>query len=334
MRLTQQQALLDDAALVQALIHGFTALADGAQPSNDNGRVGVAVSGGPDSMALLALAQAAWPGCIAAATVDHGLRRESAAEANIVARYCAKADIPHHILLPEQAISGNIQSQARQARYHVLQHWCAQNRCQWLMTAHHADDQLETMLMRLNRGSGVSGMAGIRARNDNVLRPLLSIGKAHLMAYCQRRAIPFVTDPSNSDARYDRARLRASLDDCDWLDANAAAQSAAALAQADTALRWAADQEAKRRFDWQDGVLCCDISGPDIPHDILRRIIILALQHVQPGLVPRGNALERLINALKTGQTVTQGNVLCAGDRPYWRFYPAPERFNSKDSRG
>jgi tRNA(Ile)-lysidine synthase len=129
------------------------------------GRVGIAVSGGPDSLALLLLAHAAIPGGIAAATVDHGLRAEAAGEAAFVAALCATLGIPHATLRPGAPITGNIQSSARKARYALLEIWADQHNLDWIATAHHADDQAETLLMRLSRGAGVAGLSGVRAVN-------------------------------------------------------------------------------------------------------------------------------------------------------------------------
>src|SRR5262245_16934078 len=112
------------------------------------GKLGIAVSGGPDSLALLLLAEAAFPGRVQAATVDHGLRTESADEAAFVAALCRQRDIPHATLRPETPIEGNIQSAARRARYALLEAWRSEQRLDWILTAHHADDQAETLLMR------------------------------------------------------------------------------------------------------------------------------------------------------------------------------------------
>lgn len=162
-------------------------------------------------MALLLLAHAAFPARVEAATVDHGLRPHSAAEANMVANWCASQDLPHVVLRPKEPITGNIQSSARAARYALMEGWRADRGLDWLLTAHHADDQLETILMRLNRGSGVSGLAGVRERSGLVLRPLLRWRKAELIALAEAARLPFVHDPSNSDPRYDRAALRLRL---------------------------------------------------------------------------------------------------------------------------
>ena len=162
-------------------------------------------------MALVDLASSAFPGCVEAATVDHRLRPESAAEAAMVADWCAVKSIPHTTLHPSEPISGSVQMEARAARYALLGGWMAAGGLDWLLTAHHADDQLETLIMRLNRASGVSGLSGVRARRGNILRPLLGMRKAELFDHAQARTLPFVHDPSNNDGRFDRARLRISL---------------------------------------------------------------------------------------------------------------------------
>ncbi|MEQ1639906.1 MAG: tRNA lysidine(34) synthetase TilS, partial [Novosphingobium sp.] len=204
-----------------------------------DGRLGVAVSGGPDSLALLLLAHAALPGRVAAATVDHGLRAESAAEAGFVADVCARLGVPHAILQVELA-KGNVQAEARAARYAALAGWIAAAGLAALATAHHADDQAETLLLRLNRGSGVAGLAGVRAKGLipgtrlPLLRPVLGWRRAELAKLVA--GLDAVQDPSNTDDRFDRARLRKALAGVDWLDASALAQSAAHLADADAAL--------------------------------------------------------------------------------------------------
>src|SRR5262249_6924657 len=144
-------------------------------------RIGVAVSGGPDSLALLLLVAAARPGQVEAATVDHGLRSEAHEEAATVGRWCGGLGVPHAILtarwteVPETAI----QERARAQRYGLLGFWAKERGLAALATGHQADDQAETLLMRLARGSGVRGLAGMRPRSVapgshvRLIRPLL-----------------------------------------------------------------------------------------------------------------------------------------------------------------
>jgi tRNA(Ile)-lysidine synthase len=207
----------------------------------EGGRLGLAVSGGPDSLALLLLAHAAIPGRFAVATIDHGLRAEAAAECAMVEQVCAERGIPCSVLKVRLA-PGNIQAQARAVRYATLAQWVGREELSALVTAHHADDQAETLLMRLNRASGLSGLAGVRARSKlfgadlMVLRPLLHWRRSELAAIVERAGIEPVSDPSNDDDRFDRVRIRKALADAPWLDVSAVASSAAHLADAEEAL--------------------------------------------------------------------------------------------------
>jgi len=224
------------------------------------GTLGLAVSGGPDSLALLLLAHAALPGRIAAATVDHGLRPANADEAAMVAALCARLGVPH-ATLPVTLAEGNVQAEARAARYAALAEWMGANGLTALATAHHADDQAETLLLRLNRGSGVAGLAGVRARGQvpgtrlPLVRPLLGWRRAELAQVVTAAALVAADDPSNRDDRFDRARLRKALAEAGWIDVPALAASAAHIADADAALDWAMVRE------WQDCVTRAPLAG-------------------------------------------------------------------------
>lgn len=287
-------------------------------------RFGVAVSGGPDSMALLDLAARAFPGRVEAATVDHGLRDASAAEAAMVADWCGQAGIAHATLHPDGAVRGNVQSWARAQRYALLERWRVERGLDWLLTAHHADDQLETLLMRLNRGAGVGGLAGVRARQGAVLRPLLGVRKADLLAYALERTLPHVDDPSNSDPRFDRAALRSALSGVDWIDVAAAGRSAAALAEAKEALDWMVDG-LEARHVLPDGTGLA-LDRTDLPRELLRRLLLRMVERLQPDAVPpRGEAIDRLIAAARRGEKMSIGRlILKGGDR--WTLKVAPQR--------
>ncbi len=177
-------------------------------------RVLVAVSGGPDSLALLHLLArwAAHPPLIVA-TVDHGLRPESTDEAKLVAATAQALGLPHHTLHwegPKPATG--LAAAARQVRYALLEALAAREGCTHLMTAHHADDQAETLLMRLAAGSGPAGLAGMRMETMRGalthVRPLLGVPKAALVAFCTAEGIVTAMDSTNSDPRTGRGRLR------------------------------------------------------------------------------------------------------------------------------
>jgi len=179
----------------------------------------VAVSGGPDSTALLLMATewaARGGACVAAATVDHGLRPESAAEAQTVATLAARLGIPHTILVwNDVKPASRLQERAREARYRLLIDHARQIGAGAIATAHHADDQAETVLFRLIRGSGLAGLAGVEATSARqgvtIARPLLGVPKSDLVAFCRSRGVAFAEDPSNSNMAFARPRLRTLL---------------------------------------------------------------------------------------------------------------------------
>ena len=193
-------------------------------------KVGIAVSGGPDSLALLLLAATARPGTIEAATVDHRFRPESVAEAEMVSRLCEKLGVPHATLKAEwlEKPTSAIQEQARIERYRLLVQWAKERGLEAVATAHHADDQAETFLMRLMRGSGVRGLAGMRrstmvpGSDIPLLRPLLGWRREELEQLCHEAGIEPANDPSNADAQFERVRVRTTLSNTAALDATSA----------------------------------------------------------------------------------------------------------------
>lgn len=285
------------------------------------------MSGGPDSLALLLLASAALPGRMEAATVDHQLRAENADEAADVARLCADLGVPH-ATLPVTVAAGNLQAEARRARYAALAQWMEARGLAALATAHHADDQAETLLLRLNRGSGVAGLAGTRARgivpgtDYPLLRPLLTWRRAELAAIVAAAGIMPAQDPSNTDDRFDRARVRKALATADWLDVPAVAASALHLGDADAALDWAA------RREWQERVVKEGLGvtyRPAAPRAIALRVIARIVAELD-GESPRGGAVARLLDSLIAGQPASIGNLVARPLRAGWSFTRAPQR--------
>jgi len=185
-----------------------------------DGASGVAVSGGGDSMALLVIASrwAAERGrSIAAATVDHRLRPESAAEAATVAEFAARRGIPHRTL-PAEALreaGGNLPAAAREARFRLLGDWAAAEGLTSVLLGHTLDDQAETVLMRLARGSGAEGLSAIQpvlARQGLLwLRPLLGVRRSVLREFLRAEGIAWVDDPTNEAPVYDRVKARQAL---------------------------------------------------------------------------------------------------------------------------
>jgi tRNA(Ile)-lysidine synthase len=285
-------------------------------------RLGVAVSGGPDSMALLLLANAAFPGRVHAATVDHGLRPESAAEAAFVAGLCGPLGIPHAILRAEMIERSNIQAAARARRYALLMQWLGEIGAPFLATAHHLDDQAETLVMRLLRGSGLSGLSGIRPLSPPVVRPLLGWRREALAALVRAAGIEPVADPSNLDERFDRVRIRRRLAESHWLEPEPLARSAAALAEADAAMDWMVEKLRRERVEGGPEGFTLDPAG--LPAE-LRRRLVLAILAAMERPAPRGEEVTRLLHMLAAGGAATLAGVKCAGGE-FWRFTPAPPR--------
>ena len=175
-------------------------------------KLAVAVSGGVDSVALLH-----WlveiGADIVCLHVNHGLRAAAKTEAKYVNDLCKKLNIPCHVFVWNgEKPSAGLEAAARSARYKFMTDFCHENGIEYLLTAHQADDQIETFLMNLSRGSGVFGLAAMQsvAERDGIkiVRPLLNISRDELREYCDSRGIKYFTDEMNSDARYTRVRIR------------------------------------------------------------------------------------------------------------------------------
>ena len=315
----------------QQLLERFARDLDALVPAG--ARLGVAVSGGPDSLALLLLAAAARPGDVEAATVDHALRPESAGEAAMVAQLCGQLGVPHGTLTVrwrEPPVTA-IQERARRERYRLLGFWAEEQGLRAIATGHHADDQAETLLMRLMRGAGVRGLAGMRPRSIapgtevRLLRPLLGWRRSELQQLCADAGLTPIVDPSNADEKFERVRLRRALGDAEWIDAAAVTRAAANLADADSALDWAMRREWKQAARESSGVIT--YRPGDAPREILRRIVARAVRKLasEGDKDLRGAELDRLMAILTEGGSATLRGVLCRGGAE-WRFTTAPER--------
>ena len=289
----------------------------------------LAVSGGPDSLAMLALALPVFGADLHVLTFDHGLRSESAAEAAAVADLARGLGLGVAVLGPAAPLgTANIQAAARAARLAAMGGWCSARGVPFLLTAHHADDQAETLLMRLARGAGLDGLSGIRparplAPGVMLLRPLLGWRRADLAAVVAQTGWEAVTDPSNADFRYDRTRARALLGAQPWLRADRLAASAAHLAEARAALEWVADEAWRSRAAVGSDTILVDCSA--LPAEVQRRLVVRALGMLGAPL-PRGDGVGRLLAALSAGRRATLSGVLAVPSASGWRFGLAPPR--------
>ncbi len=311
-------------------------------PDDDRaGPLGLAVSGGPDSLALLLLAHAALPGQIAVCSINHGLRAEAAGEVALVERIAGERGIPFTPITVTLG-PGNTQARGREARYAALAKWAASAGLGAVATAHHADDQAETLLMRLNRGSGLAGLAGVRARSVidqtevTLLRPLLGWRKVELADLVAVAGIMPAADPSNANPAFDRARIRMALSEADWLDPVQLAASAAHLAEAWQALEWFAE------LDWHEMVMRDDAApgGPGYTYcaNVPRVIAIETILRIIAALGGHATRAEvaRAWERLWAGENASLGGVLAVAGvervekigvmMRVWRFRPEPAR--------
>lgn len=190
------------------------------------GNFAVGVSGGPDSMALISLLSH-WASenddtlQIHALIVNHGLRKEAKDEAEQVKKWLTEWSNVHPEILnrsiAKEELNKRVQERAREDRYQLLSEYCEHQQIQYLFLAHHSDDQAETFLFRLAKGSGLDGLCAMSevstySERLKILRPLLSSQKDDLILYCNEQNIPFVNDPSNYNKKFARPRLRQAKD--------------------------------------------------------------------------------------------------------------------------
>lgn len=280
-------------------------------------RIGVAVSGGPDSTALLILLDA-WTRETAAApaltvlTVDHGLRPEAVIEARDVAALADRLGHAHEILVwhhdgpPPQS---GIQAEARAARYRLIADAARRHHLDAVLLAHTRDDQAETFLINLARGSGVSGLSAMPASRDidgiPFLRPLLDVTKAELLALLDEAGIPYVTDPSNSSDRYTRVRIRKAMPALTelGLTPERLADTARRMGRAEAALKAiTADLIARSATD-HGGVWSVDAKAlAAAPDEIALRLLVELIRAIRPAEhPPRADAIEAWQRAFVAG---------------------------------
>ena len=280
----------------------------------------VAVSGGPDSMALLhALSVYASREnkkifCI---TVDHGLRDAAKKEAEDVAQWVAAQntaygnDLLNHVILKwdEKKQDAALMEAARQARYQLMADYCTEHNIQNIFVAHHQDDQAETFLIRLSKGSGLDGLACMDIvhsynKSINIIRPFLNIPKQDLVSYCQEHDVPFAQDPSNENEKYLRPRLRGSMNVLaqEGLSAKRLTTLTRRLRRARQALSDIADKEYNNVvMNINDQAVLLNFSQlKQLPEEIALRIIQKSVREFRQGSVydVRMDRLEDLFESL------------------------------------
>lgn len=279
-----------------------------------HGPVGAAISGGSDSTALLVLLvnwARARGRAVRAVTVDHGLRPESRDEAIFVGTLCRELGVLHDRLSWDRAtLTGNLQDQARRARRRLIAGWARGLGIGTVALGHTCDDQAETFLMRLARGSGVDGLAAmapaVEADGVTWVRPLLTVPRASLRAMLESRGIGWVEDPSNTDRRFDRVRARAALEQLEplGLGRERLVATAARMARAREALDAAAATLEAECIEWgQFGEAAVSVTpfGSALA-ELRMRVLAGVLCRVSgAGYRPRETSLGALCDLLSVG---------------------------------
>jgi tRNA(Ile)-lysidine synthase len=310
----------------------------------------LAVSGGPDSTALLVLA-ARWakrlkraPKLIAV-TIDHGLRPEAAREAAMVKQLARRLGVPHRTLRWRgRKPRTGLQEAARYARYELLAQIATRARFAHVLTAHTLDDQAETVLFRLARGSGLFGLTGMAhaaplplngAREIFLVRPLLHLPKARLIATLKAERIAYAEDPSNRDPRFTRARLRTLMPALarEGLDARGLARLAARLRRAESTIQFAvqAARSALAPPPWpQHGpIIFATAAFAGLPAEVGLRLLGEAVAYVGDEGAVELAKLESLYEALRQARSRlrrTLAGALITLDRDHLTVERAPPR--------
>lgn len=318
----------------------------------------LAVSGGPDSVAMMWLA-VRWRRALrngprlVAVTVDHGLRRESAREASDVKQLAKALGIEHRtVRWRGSKPKTGLPAAAREARYRLLTQAARASGATHLLTAHTRDDQAETLLMRMARGSGLAGlgaMARLSARDGLVLtRPLLDIPKARLLATLTKAKLAFARDPTNQDRNYTRPRFRALMPvlAAEGCDARNLARLAARLARANASLELMVDG-AERLLAVRDrqagvppppaGIGFDAVAFAGLPDEIRIRLMQRVLNRIGHEGPAEFGKVEALVAALDRANAAADGKSLnvfkqtLAGAVIMWKkdrlsIVPAPPR--------
>ena len=309
--------------LTDTLERDFKTEFDRLLNGSGEGPVALAVSGGGDSMALLVLA-AGWAQerrrSLSVVSVDHGLRPEAADEIALVKNLCDRLGLRHAVLRwSGWDGTGNLQDQARQARKRLIGAWAAENGIAVVATGHTLDDQAETFLIRLARGSGVDGLSAMfdsEVFNDiRWIRPLLSVSRADLRSYLQAKGIGWADDPSNLDPTYARVKFRLAAEQLAalGLDAKTLAGTAARMQRARHALELATRDLAAGAAQATDiGTVRLDRNTfLAAPEELQLRLLSHAIGWVsRQDYRPRLEPLQQALAAIAAGRNATLGGCI------------------------
>ncbi len=297
------------------------------------GRIGVAVSGGGDSVALLCLitefAKALdEPMEVHAVSIDHGLREAAADEVRAVTELCGELGVSHHVEYWQRWDgNGNLMAEARNARYGLLADWAHANGVGVVALGHTANDQAETLLMRLARGSGVDGLSAMSVRRAahgiTWLRPLLNIERRELRYYLQNLGVTWVEDPTNEDRDFERIRMRDALRLLEplGLDVPTLGRVAQNMTKAREALDWQTFLNARDVVRVSHGALAFDLRRfRTLPEEIRRRMLLRAFMWLSGSdYGPRRSALDGVMDAIHMGRTMTlDGSQIMRDGEVFW----------------
>lgn len=291
-------------------------------------RIGVAVSGGGDSVALLCLLAEYARGQqmeVHAVSIDHGLREAAKNEVRFVTDLCGQLGVSHHVEYWQNWDGmGNLMAEARTARYELLADWAHANDVGLVALGHTANDQAETLLMRLARGAGVDGLSAMSQRrvNDGVvwLRPLLEVHRSELRDYLMAKNVNWIEDPTNEDRDYERVRTRDALEILEplGLDVDTLVAVTKNMSAVREALDWQTFLSAREIVRVSHGALAIDLRRfRTLPEEIRRRIVVRGVTWLSgSSYPPRRGSVMAAIAAIRDGRTFTfEGcQILRAGD--------------------
>lgn len=284
----------------------------------------LAVSGGPDSLALAYLARiyvAQTNSQLEAIIIDHAIRKSSAAECRLTAKNLSRIEVKNTILKVKKKILTNIQKQARDERYKLMNAFCKKRKANYLLTAHHLDDQVENFYIRLSRGSGLNGLSSMKTIEKNqgnisLVRPLLNCKKKDLEYLAKKIFSQYVKDPSNNNDQFLRVRIRKLKKQLskEGLDQDRLIKTIANLNSAKEALDFYVDHAFKKniRFLRSKTEISKQLFTKEPFEIIYRTITELVKKKSGKEYPPRSKGIENLITAIhrKDFKSVTLGGFV------------------------